>query len=375
MSSSKSSIPSIAVLGSGIAGLTAAYHLVKAGFTPTIIGLKGGAEQASRAAQGVLCNKGLFFYESPLFQAKIESLPLMKQFLDDLERVSGRSIPRFFNGVNEPYWTAEDFQATVTRVYRHKFWGAHGTEDRAGWPAFSESSKLPLGYLHYPIDGWFDPSAVLDALEAYLRDRGISFVEEKVLGFELTGDDKVFLRTKERQLSNSFDQIILATGAGTQALWEELDVKSEKMFLIGGQTLRFKRDKADEPRIFVKGNQSLALLPKEIIVGSTSWKGFESESLDRDAAELLQKTEESFGFKLMGERESRQGVRMRFKDRMPLVGWLSSGKYARKVYILSGFYKNGMHLAELCAQEMLLDIVGKGDERRYKGFSPLRFSV
>ncbi|MBC7531633.1 MAG: FAD-binding oxidoreductase [Oligoflexus sp.] len=363
----------IAVLGRGIAGLCAAYHLVKAGFHPTVFGKKSGPETASRAAQGVLCNKGLIFFDSPLFKAKVESLATMQVFLTELEKVSGHPIPRFFRGVSEPFWTAEDFQATVSRVYRHKFWGCHQSEARGPWLSLPGSLYLPLGELFYPNDGWFDPSAVLDALEAYLDAQGIGLLDEKVLEFGDGDQGKVKLKTDQQELS--FDTVIVATGAGTEELWKQLGLADQRMFLIGGQTLRIKRSQAIETKILVKGNQSVALLPELTILGSTSWKGFVSESLEADAAELLAKTEASFGLHLAGETESRTGVRLRFKDRMPLVGWVSSGPYAKKVYLLTGFYKNGMHLAETCAQEMILDIVGRSEERRYAGFSPLRFSV
>lgn len=363
MSSSKT----YAIAGRGIAGLTAAYYMVKAGLLPTVYGRKDGSAQASRAAQGVLCNKGLIFYESPLFRAKIESLRSMQSFLEELEEVTGAKIPRFFAGVKEPIWSEDDFQSTVSRIYRHKFWGAHRTRFQTTAETHPETTKAPLGYLHYPSDGWFDPRAVLDALEIYLQAKGVRFLEKEIAALD-TKDGVVTFD------GESYDHLILATGAGIEKMWPELDCKALRMFLIGGQTLECPRGPGSQLSVQVKGNQSLALLPASAILGSTSWQGFESEDRALDEDKLRADIERNFGLRFP-EGRSRQGVRMRFKDRMPLVGWLNTGKFAGKIYFLTGFYKNGMHLAEICAREMLFDITGEGDKRRYPEFSGQRFSV
>lgn len=359
---------SYAIIGRGIAGLSTAYYLAREGIRPTIYGKRSEGSQASRAAQGVLCNKGLIFYESPLFRAKIESLRSMQLFLDELEKVSGENLPRFFEGVSEPFWSREDFNSTVSRIYRNKFWGCHRTHIQEPALASSYSSQSPLGYLHYPADGWFDPRALLDVLERYLLRLGLEFIDEEVKSFE---DEHEGIRIDGSRI---YDHVILANGAGIEDLWAQLDVKPLRMFLIGGQTLECEFQRGDLPRIQVKGNQSLALLGEQAILGSTSWLGFKSEDREGDAEDLRAAVERNFGIKMLGG-QSRQGTRIRYKDRMPIVGWLNSGKFAGKIYLLSGFYKNGMHLAEICAREMLCDIVGKSDERRYPEFSALRFSV
>jgi glycine oxidase len=349
-------LPRIAILGRGIAGLTAAYHLAKCGFNPTLFGRKQAHAQASRAAQGVLCNKGLIFYESPLFRAKLESLRSMPAFLDCVEKESGREIPRLFQGVDEPFWTEDDFQKTVSRIYRNKFWGAHRTVLSTPSP----DVQGPMGYLHYPADGWFDPRALLDGLEDILSRHGVSIVDKDVESLE--------------SILQPFDVTILATGAGSAGLWPQLDCKALKMFLIGGQTLECARPSSGEQHIQVKGNLSLAVLKDRVILGSTSWPGYESKDLTADAQGLRQAININFG-QLYADGLSRSGTRLRFKDRMPLVGWLNTGRYAGRIYLMTGFYRNGMHLAEICARELLYDFRNESEKRVYPEFAPLRFYV
>ena len=179
----------IAIIGRGIAGLTLAARLVDRGVKPIIFGSSRGPANASRCAQGVLANKGLIFAESPLFRAKLRSLRHTQSWLEELERSTGRTIPRAFSGVIEPYWSPEDFQEIATRVYRRTFTGCYLTHhlaalDRSS-PLFQE--KKPLGVLRYPLNGWFDVPATLDALEDKCRRSGATIRETRVSALEAKG--------------------------------------------------------------------------------------------------------------------------------------------------------------------------------------------
>ncbi len=351
----------------------AAYALEREGFRPVVFGRS--EEAASRAAQGVLCNKGMIFWNSPLFRAKLLSLQEMKEFLDRFERESGRTLPRIFQGVKEPFWTPDDFQATVSRIYRHKFWGCHRTSLVPFPASFPERASQPLGELFYPADGWFEPESLLSALEGYLRDRGILFVADRVQGFSSDREDRILLSLKGQPYPGAFDRVVLASGAGSEELWRLAGLKPIPLFTIGGQTLWNSRPPEESSQILVKGTHSLALTHGRMILGSSSWQGFEPPSLEDDQNELLTFGRTAFGLKALDGWRTRRGVRLRCKDRMPLVGYAESGPFAGKIYIFTGFYKNGMHLAEMCGRELALDLCNKGAEKRFPEFSPRRFSV
>lgn len=364
-----SSAANIAVIGRGIAGLSAAYRLSEAGFRLKIFGRREGVAVASRCAQGVLCNKGLFFANSPLFAAKINSLSHVRDLLPKLESESGRSIPHRFQGVEEPYWSAADFQATVTRVYRHRFWGCYGTVNRSGPLADSNAERPCLGRLFYPRDGWFDVPALLNALESLLAARGTQFFDDHIESLRLHPNGGIEVQAGERR--ETFERVVLAAGAGLRDLYPQLGLPALKTFAIAGQTLRFHLGRRTEDHTLVKGALSFAVNAGEAVLGSSSF--LEGTALEEDARELTQQAFDAFGYPLRAEdAKSLSGVRLRFADRMPIVGF-APAPWGNRLYFLAGFYKNGVHLADICAEEMLRD--WQGQARLYPEFSFARFKA
>jgi glycine/D-amino acid oxidase-like deaminating enzyme len=336
----------IAIIGRGLAGLTLAYRMVQAGYRPAILGAAHGPSNASRCAQGIVCNKGLIFAESPLFRAKLQTLKTLEAWLSDLEKASGLSIPRSWIGVDEPYWSAEDFHKTFQRVYRGNFWGCYRPQNRAAddWlPDF----KRPEGYVHYPDDAWFDVDATMNALEKACEMKGCAFSEENIKDL--------------KPLLDRFDHIVVAAGAGSMDLLQQLKLEVPKSFQVGGQSLVWKHPPSVPPRVLVKATLSLAVLPDRKILGSSSWKaepGFEPDIVaDRD--QLLDQGARAFGFSRPHPEDvqSRHGTRLRFADRMPALGFWPGTE--NRLAVLTGFYKNGLQLTDLCAGQLLKELQGE----------------
>jgi glycine/D-amino acid oxidase-like deaminating enzyme len=139
----------------------------------------------------------------------------------------------------------------------------------------------------------------------------------------------------------------------------KLDVP--KSFLIGGQSLVWKHHPSVPPRILVKATLSLAVLPDRKILGSSSWKaepGYEPD-LSEDRNQLLEQGARAFGFACPNPEavQSNRGTRLRFADRMPALGFWPG--MDDKLSVLTGFYKNGLQLADLCAEQLLKEIQGE----------------
>ncbi len=369
----------IAILGRGIAGLALAYRLLQKGLQPTIFGAH--ADSASRCAQGVVSNKGLLFFESPLFAAKLTSLSHVQKWLDELERVSGQSISRSFEGISEPYWDAEDFQSLIARIYRRHFLGCHRTENRAydrhqAWPFLS---KEPKGYLFYPADGWFDVDEALNALAEFSRQNGAVTFERQVLAIAPAGDGSLHLCDSSGE-GHYFDQVVLATGAATPDILKSLLSHLPKMFLIGGQTLDLNLPySSDSALLQVRKTMSAIWWKSQLRIGASSWKGMAINplALEEDRNQLLMKAGGCFGWDPQSlpveSITQRIGTRLRFADRMPGVGSIPFAPWQEKIFLCTGFYKNGLQLADLCAQDLVALLQGEAESVRYPAFSPSRF--
>lgn len=368
----------IAIVGCGIGGLSLAYRLLQKGQKATLFGTLEGS--ASSCAQGVVANKGLLFYESPLFAAKLSSLSHIQQWLAQLEKASGHRIDQDFSGIDEPYADADDFQDLVVRIYRRKFLACYRAQNLkservAAWPF---GGTLPLGYLHYPGDGWFDVGASLKALRHVLLQAGVRFLEPRVRALRGHPDAGGLSIVTDDDQIHSFDQVILASGAGTAALLGTLHEKVPKHFLIGGQTIELKVPfAAEKPQTRVRRTLSATWNRESLLLGSTSWKGSDitAEDLAADRQQLIDKATQFFF--LDAERVkswpavSRVGTRMRFADRMPAVGRWEVPGLGDSLFLFTGFYKNGVQLADLCALDMVSILEGK--KPRFEGFSPSRF--
>ena len=75
---------SIAIVGSGIAGLSLGYYLVRNGFKVTIFDTSD-KPNASQCSQGVATIKGLKFSDRPLFHAKLEGHRFLLEMLEELK--------------------------------------------------------------------------------------------------------------------------------------------------------------------------------------------------------------------------------------------------------------------------------------------------
>lgn len=350
----------IAIIGRGLAGLTLAFRMVKAGYRPTIFGAARGPSNASRCAQGIVCNKGLIFAESPLFRAKLQTLKKLEDWLTDVEKTSGLCIPRTWIGVDEPYWSPEDFQKTIQRVYRGNFWGCYRPRNL---PALKWLSgfQTPAGYIHYPDDAWFDVDATMNALEKACEKQGATFIEETI--------------TDLHPLLQRFDHTVVAAGAMSMQLLQSLSLECPKSFQVAGQSLTWKHSPQSEARILVKGTLSLAVLSDRRILGSSSWKPepLVEPDIAADRAQLLVQGAAVFGFSSPDPQDvqSHWGTRLRFTDRMPALGlW---PELEGKLSVLTGFYKNGLQLADLCAEQLLRELQGETLSEFGEAFHVSRF--
>lgn len=370
----------IAVIGRGIAGLTISYRLSERGYKPTLFGKN--ELRASDAAQGLLCNKGLLFAYQPLFKAKLKSLQRVQRFLSEVEKNSGLSIEKRFDGVMEPYFSDEDYHRIVKRVYKGQFTGIYGAKNLPPSPSLKNIFDRPEGCLFYPRDGWYSARDLLLALESYLAKLGVKSNQDLVASIRPLSDGRIAIKTKSGE-TGIFDKLVIAAGVGTQKLIEGLVVSGIRFFYHPGQVMAIDHDGLDG-NAFVRRTFSM-IGRKKIMLGSTTGKSLVPNfdvDLQAGREKLWDALSEEFYLKpefikALRSRaiEDLWGVRVRIHDRQPILGSLGAFDSAlHSVFVCAGLYKNGLQLSEVMAKWLVEEMLDGRIDEIGKSFHVSRFT-
>lgn len=368
----------VAIIGRGIAGLSLAYRLCKRGLKPVIYGGQNLGECASLAAQGVICNKGLLWPYQPLFRAKIQSLAWVKRWLIDIEQHTSCPINCDFSGVFEPYRSFQEFHKIHRRVYKGQFTGCFGNRNlpAENLPIDFSARKNFLGTLYYPGDGWFDPKQVLASLEQHCKQSGASFINSRVSNIsKQAGSLAVHLQGME---TKNFDRLIIAAGHGSDSILRKMGLSGLKFFHHPGQVLRIKRNKMVKNWAMVRKAHSLIARDALYLGATTDKLQALGESWQPEARQdLWNILEREFGISQPTDQNSEVddlwGIRLRTFDRLPLIGSLADyDANWNGVYLLTGFYKSGLQLADMASQWLEQELFGEGVDKLAQAFSPKR---
>lgn len=341
----------ILVLGKGISGLCISYYLSKYGHDITIYGKKDPSQRSSNWAQGIICNKGLVYCHSPLFDYKLKSLSFIKSLLSELNSL-GFSIDSNFREVIELY--NDDFNPLFKRIYKRNYQGLFRNSNGS----FNESLHLKKhkGIMTYPSEGWFHVGQFLIALETILKKNYDQKFVDKHIGVE-----------ELREIKKDFDLTICAAGWGSSNILEGFIDNAPTLKPVSGQTLRYRSDVRQYINI-VKGTKSIIWNGNDIFVGSTSIKS-ESPSLmdlkkERDELKtfLLETVDKDVELNAIEPLSSGHGIRVLSKSRAPIWGYNDDKTFL----FLTGMYKNGLQLAPLLSREIAESIENNTDFSDFK---------
>lgn len=362
----------IAIIGKGIAGLSCAYRLRHIADHITVFGSSQPEDRASSSAQGVICNKGLFESYSPLFEVKIKSTPWIKSWLKDFEVHSKQKVNQLFSGIYEPFAKHEDYQKHLKRIYKQRFRACFASQDLVGSPAEFLST---CHYLYYPFDGWFDAPQALDLMEAYLKSLGIDFLDERIEGFSPKNEG---IELRNERFSKSFDRVIIAAGKNTSSLLWNSNFLAPKLYSVSGQILKIKQASNEDHFVFVRGGHSLISFGGYYHLGATSIKKSALTAVDLNEGQenLMNIARSTFGLNLntAASISTSWGVRVRVKDRMPFWGSPSDPAICGRVWLVGGFFKNGLQFADFLARAIAKDFQGKEISSLEKKFHVQRLS-
>jgi glycine/D-amino acid oxidase-like deaminating enzyme len=378
----------VAIIGRGIAGLSLARELLQN--TTKSIALIGPEKaldgSGTIVAQGISTIRGLVLAKDDLFAAKLAGHRHLSSWLKSVSQESGLDIPFHGGGVGEVATTLESFREGMDRAYHRRFQGVFGPV--AGH--FSGSAHRAYGALHQG-DFWFDPEDAMKALEAALRKAGPRFtaISKIVLSVCLPGSDRVQITTDDGE-SLAASQVVFAAGANTPTLLEgPFELRRAGWRRVEGETFitpkmaaaplpLFLPDtgghhSAQPVSSFVRGAFSLSRRKNgSLIVGSTTYKKG-SNSKKNPVESMLYEAS-----MVMGKSASEHlvwtpqwGVRLRASDRAPVCGVISGS--SNRLWVFSGFYKNGLQLAPFLAQPLAQAIAMDDESPIFSYLRPSRF--
>jgi len=397
----------VAVVGRGIVGLAVARELVLAGARVTLIGPQNRRGSATRAAQGISSTKGLVVGNTPFFREKISGHAGLSAWLEGIERDSGQSLPIHRGGVWESGTTSQHYREIVDRVFRREPRGIFGADSglmpepftgalRAGSSLTGVVESDLARDLRYPGDLWFDPGACLDAIEKWLIKSYVTIFPEEVLAVE-----RGRVHLVSGSLPETFDEVVIAAGpwsaevlsASGAALPGGLFVEVGGTGILsrpkdGPSAIKESSNRSSQTRqgdlCVVSGKLSIAVISGTLRAGSTTnpelGRLASDEAIAREAGDLAAQIPGAFGrhagsvdkmLKHQGYLPT-WGVRVRTRDRMPVVGSVPLAGGGR-LWVATAFYKNGLQIAHTAAKTICSEIMNGPVARSRSPFSSARF--
>lgn len=372
----------LAVIGGGIAGLCAALRLQQNHWDVSLFAPKvGKGERASEAAVGISAVRGLVLAKSPLFEAKLQGHAQFPGFLREVERLSGQKIPCDEKGVFEFFTDLRQYQFLRKRIYHGEFSGCFSMSvlDRESFIKKSQITKNSiyqnskiLGSFYYPKDYFFSPKMFLTALESAFVNLGGKVYRqtaEAVTPHPDGGLELISSGFDAKKEVRYFAEVLLACGSKTPEFLKSITKINFPFIKIPGQTLVARMD-FFEQEAYKTGRFGLVLQNNELRFGSLDHpknSEFSEASLEQGKRVLQQKLVQDF-FNHSQHQAVRQnlqaaqteyGVRLALKDRLPLFGALPVFGGTRRLWLLTGFHKNGYDLAAPLASELAKAVSGK----------------
>lgn len=378
----------VAIIGRGIAGLSLARELLqKTTKSIAVIGPeKTLVGSGTAVAQGISTIRGLVLANDAVFAAKLAGHRHLLPWLKAVSRESGLEIDFHGGGVGEVSTTLEAFREGMDRAYHRRFQGVFGPV--AGH--FSGSAHRAYGVLHQG-DFWFDPEEALKALEAALLKAGARFstISKIVSSVGLQGSGQVQIITDDGE-SMTASQVVFAAGANTPTLLEgPFELRGAGWRRVEGETFispkvaaaplpLFLPDRGgnhpDQPMSsFVRGAFSLSRRKNgSLIIGSTTYKKG-SISKKNPVESMMYEASSMMGMPNPDPAAwtPQWGIRLRAGDRAPVCGAISGS--LNRLWVFSGFYKNGLQLAPFLAQPLAQAIAINDESPIFSYLRPSRF--
>jgi len=344
------------VIGRGIVGLAAAFALQRRGARITVVGPAARQGSASRAAVGTSTLKGNILASSPFFALKLRGHAGLVAWLKTIEQASGSTIARDFGGSFEPFYNQKEYVYQRNRVFHRQFTGCYSLkvlDSNALAAKFSSAGQFPAqtrGAFHYFRDGWYDPPRCLEALEAALKLSGAEFVGGNVLRIDPRPEGGQAIYTSDG--TYLAQETLLAAGVFSNEILANSGFKDIRQEPVEGETVVFAAPQLNDA-VLKMGKLNLVSHAGVLRVGSSSRRAADLGLCavnSAAAAELAVHAANQFGIE--SPFSTLWGIRGRFKDHCPAIGSLKWSDSKQRLWLATGFYKNGLQLAPLFAAKL-----------------------
>ncbi|MEU4745146.1 FAD-dependent oxidoreductase [Actinosynnema sp. NPDC023658] len=245
----------------------------------------------------------------------------------------------------------------------------------------AEPISRPLRALHIPGEHAVNSAALLVRLQAAFTAEGGTLVDAEAERVDHTGD-RVTGVTLTGGVRLSAGQVTLAAGSRTQPLLNQLPVGGQIPPLVSGYgvSVLMKTFDGTAPRGVIRTpNRSFAcglhLVPRgegQVYIGATNVISTQPRDLAdmRDMVFLMQCAHRQIRMNLWASpvQKVQVGNRPVSVDGFPLLG---PGGMAG-LWIMTGTYRDGLHMSPLVAREMAARILGEPGAEDFELFNPVR---
>jgi glycine oxidase len=346
-----SSAPRIAIIGSGIVGLSSALHLAQSGCEVSTFDGNKESSEASWAAAGMLAPHNEADETTPLWKLCSKSLELWPAFAQSF--ASAEALDLHFNGSWIPCFNHEERRAHEQKMKHFQAEGVDFQWLEPGVVLGQESAINPNVLGAYAVEGGHvDPRKVCAELVRACQGLGVHcHYQTQVKSIE---DGQLTLMNGTTE---TFDHIVLAAGAWTPQLAELTGLKLEGE-PVKGQMLRFEAHPEIRLTRFLHCELAYAVQRRDgsVVIGSTmEYTGFDKQENEQSISKLVAGARQLLPYlNTCDVQETWTGLRPKLEGGTPLFKRIHS-----KLTLATGHFRNGVLLTPISGQ-IVRDLVLKG---------------
>ena len=380
----------VAVVGGGVAGLSAARELGRRGLSVVVYDAARECGPASNAAAGMLAPQAEADRADELFELLRASRDMYPEFAETLREESGVDIELDQTGTLYLAFTEDDEREIEARFEWQTRAGLDverltAGEARALEPRVSTRVRAAL---RFPRDWQVENRQLVRALRASAESFGVRVIEGSEVRGVYTGGGGRALGVVTTEGVEEAGAVVFAAGAWssrlrklcpTPCVMAEAGLADDpRVEPVRGQVLCFRQDDSQahlfrhvvySPRGYVVPRRDGRLL-----AGSTTERaGFDCRVTDEGVRSVRARAEEiAPALAALELSDSWAGLRPRAWDGLPVIG---ESEDVRGLFYATGYYRNGILLAPATGQ-IVADLLTRGTTklapRALTAFSPSR---